>query len=396
MRKQYRHMIAISLLALALPGCGSNGGEEAVTPVVSSNATVDVDFTASSADVTIGADGVAIGGAASRINIISATMCLACHTAPDLVPSDKVINSTGYLASKHVVHSLNIDQNTARAEGCKVCHDPIGDGPVLASYLAAANVPPGGLAAVTCEVCHGAGGQHNGVGEIPDANPNYEVCGHCHNALPDIGNAQHPAMNIISNFLAGKHYNAVIRNSGVCMRCHTDEGYETYIGGTIGLDGPELIAAMADKAPVGTAPLQCRTCHDPHSLKLRAAATLVSKDSNGSNLTDADGNRTSAKVFSSQFNLCTSCHQAFLHYTYDSSSQQFSYTLDGTRPPFFHPTFNTSTDPRDTGFRTIWDTHFKYLDPADQTTVLIPGYDINAAADDACTRCHDPHSTTIP
>jgi hypothetical protein len=68
-------------------------------------------------------------------------------------------------------------------------------------------IPDEGLAAVTCEVCHGSGIDHYGIGPMPNPIPDYEVCGDCHNALPDSHIPFHPlADNILDNFKKGAHY----------------------------------------------------------------------------------------------------------------------------------------------------------------------------------------------
>jgi hypothetical protein len=392
MCKKYRWLIAASLTALALSGCGS-GDDQATVATGAVNTGNSVVYTMDSKEVAVGADSAALAGACQGTSIVGADTCVACHSDPQLCQGKDVANT--YLASKHVIHDTVIDQQTAQTKGCNVCHDPIGDGPLLAPLLDPDDVPAGGLAAVTCEVCHGAGGEHGGRSPLPDPTPDYQLCGECHGALPDLAGAQH-SVNLFAKYQAGKHYRSAVRNSSVCMRCHSDEGFRTYIGETSDLDYLDLVDAMADKPDVGTAPIQCRTCHDPHSGQPLVAATVVDKDSNGHSLTDANGNRISVQVFSSQFNLCTSCHQAFLNYSYNSATDLFAYELDGSRPPYFHvftiaPSYD---DPTINRSLTIWDTHFKYIDPSDGLTVLINGYGINAAAEDACTRCHDPHATT--
>ncbi|NOX24562.1 MAG: hypothetical protein GXP59_00265 [Deltaproteobacteria bacterium] len=395
-KQHHLKIIFLSLLALALAGCGSSAGNSGGQTADQVKTTANVSFTKDSSAVVIGANKTPMAGAASNTTVIGVNTCLACHSNPTLVPADKVINATGYLASKHVVHSTAIDQQTAQIKGCKVCHDPIGDGPTLESQLNASQIPAGGLAAVTCEDCHGAGGDHYGVGAIPTPKPDYTVCGQCHNALPSIPGSHPAGLNIISNYLAGKHYNGgTVYKSGVCIRCHSEEGYLTYIDATRDLDGQGLIAAMTGKSISSDAPLQCRSCHDPHTSKLRPAATVVSHDSYGKAITDTNGTPVSVQVFSSQFNLCTSCHQAFLNYTYDNVSKKFSYTLNGAKVPYTHSVLAAPGYPLVSNPNANWDTHYKYVDPTDGTTVKIIGYGLNPAAENSCTKCHDPHATIV-
>jgi hypothetical protein len=114
---------------------------------------------------------------------------------------------------------------------------------------------------------------------MPHPIPDYEVCGDCHNDLPDSHIPFHPlADSILDNFKRGAHYlvdpdtgDNDARDGAPCFRCHSDEGYRDYIGITVGLDGEQLdkkLNGIAD-LPVATT-IQCRTCHDPHSGDLRA------------------------------------------------------------------------------------------------------------------------------
>jgi predicted CXXCH cytochrome family protein len=136
-------------------------------------------------------------------------------------------------------------------------------------------------------------------------------------------------------------------------------------------------------------------------------------------------------VFSAEFNLCTTCHMVDLDATADGSL--FSYSLsadsysaanmvdaatstfsevafeienaDGTmvdRTVYATQVFYHDNTPG--GERSFIDTHFAgtvvgRLAAADETDpaaavadVTVTGYNVNAAAVDACTTCHDPHS----
>ena len=324
------------------------------------------------------------------ISYVGAGTCVKCHKT--LSFSEEAV--AGYLESKHVVHSTFIN---AASGSCLECHDPIGDGGTLEKYLASADVPADGLAAVGCENCHGAGGEHYGVGPIPERNPDYSICGICHDALPNSHLPHHPlANNILTNYQQSNHADDP-REGNPCFRCHSDEGFRDYIGVSFGLDADELATVIGGVPPLTTASsIQCRTCHDPHNGGMR-----VPEEEDSIRLDAADGSseRIHPVVFSAQFNLCTSCHQAFLTPTEiitgdgvvtDEEFHGFTYMLDDTRPVYH----GTAGDPTTTSGRIIWDTHFAYdVAPADGT-LEIEGYNINAAQEDACTQCHDPHAAS--
>lgn len=296
--------------------------------------------------------------------------CIACHEDYDF--SADIV--AGYLASKHLVHSTAI---TATSDpSCLECHDPVGEGPTLESFVPASALPVTGLAAVGCENCHGPGGDHYGVGPIPVRHPGVDACGKCHKALPAGPAAHGTGESLVGKYFTSGHASSILTPVALCSRCHTDEGFRMYIDQTAGFTADQLTAAMAGE-PLLSAPssIQCRTCHDSHSGELRAA------DSGEV----ADG--AQIPPFSRGFNLCTSCHQVFLTASYDPAAQAYAYALDGSRTPY-HGTAGNPT--QDSLGLVIWDTHFS--SPAH----AIVGYGINAAEETACTRCHDAHAANRP
>ena len=367
-RKRFALLAVATMLLVPLWGCGSNRDSDGVQPT-----TLQGQF----------------GTDANGVVFVGSATCINCHKAI----SFSVEPVEGFLGSKHVNHSTGI--NAASAPLCLECHDPIGDGRTLESMIDPANVPAQGLAAVGCENCHGAGGQHFGTGPIPNFSPDFEVCGKCHKDLPDFVSFHPAGLNIIENYKQSAHAESA-RTTTPCFRCHSDIGFRTYVAGTRGLDEDNLEAALAGASPVGDAPIQCRTCHDQHKTgTLRVLETVVSRDSAGTRFgNDAEGDSILKKAFSSQFNLCTSCHQAFLRYVLDPASGLFTYTLvyDPANPATNDKPFHGSdAGPTTTGGRVIWDTHFRFNDPVTDA-VLIPGYNINAADDNACLNCHEAHA----
>jgi len=371
-RTKLASLALAAALALMLGGCGSNrdsGGDQ------------------SAGGPSFGTD------PETGIAFVGAGTCINCHK--DLSFSAEVVQ--GYLESKHVIHSTSI--NAASPASCLECHDPIGDGTTIQGLIDPAAVPSQGLAAIGCENCHGPGGQHYGTGPIPNFSPDFEVCGKCHKALPD-NPGFHPAgLNVIDAYKQSGHA-LQNRTTTPCFRCHSDFGFRMYVDGTRLFDNDNLEKTLEAAPPVESAPIQCRTCHDQHKTgALRVAETTVTRDSAGTRFgTDAEGNSIRLKNFSSEFNLCTACHQAWLTYIWVPDTEFFNYTLfyDPANPDENDvPHHGDANDPRiDSRGRTIVDTHFKYLDPANSSIVLIEGYNINAASEHPCTQCHDQHAGT--
>lgn len=337
-------LTATLLGVVLLSGCGSDAG------------TATVQDTPPAGSFGADASGIPFTGSAS---------CITCHR--DLAFSADAVAK--HLQGPHMVHSTQI--NAASPDGCLTCHDSLREGRILEAFVPAGNVPAQGLAAVGCENCHGAGGQHFGVGPIPQVTPDFAQCGKCHTGLP-AGQTAHVGISprgILENYQSSRHANSVrgLPTVSLCARCHSDEGFRQNFAASVGLESAEFIAFFNTvAAPAVRNPVQCRTCHDSHSGELRAAATLDLQQ---------------RVQFSQEFNLCTSCHQVFLTATPDAAGGSFSYQIDATRTTFLasgHPTATAQ----------IEDTHF--ANPA----AGILGYNINAAAGNACTGCHDPHGAT--
>lgn len=296
------------------------------------------------------------GGATvdTSASYVGPTACFNCHYW-----------SVGesYLQGKHVIHS---DHITAQSDDtCLDCHDPLREGRSLEEYIDPADVPLEGLAAVTCEDCHGGGGNHFGSGPIPYPSPDPFRCGQCHSSA-FTHNAYHPeGDNIVEHLQNSQHYSGGIHGDDAngdvnprCSRCHTDEGARKYkyIQG----DNAEL-TAFFDNEPLleDGSPIQCRTCHDPHD-----PTTLLM------------ANSASA---SAEFNTCTNCHQIGI-------INATSLTGDLSEP--YHRDRNDDTLPRDV--RTILDTHFD-----NALTANIEGYVLDPLSDRVCRNCHNVHLANV-
>ncbi|PLY06935.1 MAG: hypothetical protein C0624_03880 [Desulfuromonas sp.] len=293
---------------------------------------------------------------ATGIDYVGASTCISCHESFSW--SDEIV--ADYLAGKHVIHSDHITAAN-EADGCLECHDPIGDGPALEPLVDAASVPEDGLAAVGCENCHGAGGEHYGSGPIPNASPTAETCGACHDTIPDSHVPHHPeAQGIYTKYTSSRHATASVRNEAICAKCHTDEGGRLY------KDVQTIAALEGSVLPVGSdAAVQCRTCHNPHN----AGGLLMEEIEDHGHV-----------VASAEFATCTTCHMSPQVDLTDATTpaEELAELDEGV---IYH---------QDRHYRVIADTH--YDNP--NTTDVIEGYVTDHHEQSglrACLECHDVH-----
>ena len=345
--KQYISLFVVLGSLLLLAACGSSGGSGG-------------DQTASPAD-NLGSD------VTTGIDYVGADNCIGCHEGFSW--SSEIVER--YLSGAHVIHSSHITQ-ADEADGCLNCHDPIGDGPRLERLIAAANVPAEDLAAVGCENCHGAGGDHYGVGPMPVARPDAASCGSCHSELEPSHLVYHPEANTITaDYLSSPHARSINEHSYVdgsesdvrasCSKCHTDEGGKLYKH--IQSNSEVIHSLDGNPAVANATPVQCRTCHDAHNPQ-----ELLLGD-----IEDGDGK----VVESAEYRTCTNCHQ-----------QETAY-------------HDPATNPYGNLGEIITDTHFLKIDdnetPADVSddTVEVEGYNIDPANERACRDCHNIHSVEM-
>lgn len=229
-----------------------------------------------------------------------------------------------------------------------------------------------------CEDCHGGGQFHHGVGPIPYPNPNLDRCAECHTQATKVLASAHnfntegdvPADAIV---LADEHY-----VEGVCIRCHTAEGFIALKNITgdeatleAGFDAAEAAGDVpesfdADGNSIIHNPV-CGACHNPLTKEMIAAPAWAP---NGTT--------------SDQLKICTACH----NYKADGAGGNIFATgesydvLDDVGNPV-----TTNTDQighHDTSwFRTIATTH--YDNPA---SPVIEGYNIRENSDNPCFDCH--------
>jgi len=261
---------------------------------------------------------------------------------------------------------------------CAGCHNPLGDGNRLIEGYTG-NVP---RPVIGCESCHGdTGDYHFGSGQ---ADPDYNTCGKCHSTVfPDGHLKYHPTGDdILEDYLSSPHLasmNSHIYEGGTdevrarCSRCHTDEGFRMYAGDVPGSTGhDELVAAFnGEPALVEANPVQCRTCHDPHTADPDRLERMPANE-------DTAGNEQSP-----QFNTCTACHQLVQD--------------DGTvlADAYHDPSVNPYGDLEEV----ITDTHAAV--PGDVRLNTGAGaeavYFIKKDDEKSCAGCHNPHNpdTTI-
>ncbi|MBI5440234.1 MAG: hypothetical protein HY900_03365, partial [Deltaproteobacteria bacterium] len=319
-------------------------------------------------------------------------VCIGCHEG--ISWSEELVS--GYLDSKHLVHSTHV---SAEETECAKCHNPANDGENFESMVPAENVPAGGLAAVTCEACHGAGQEHFGLGPIPIPRPGVDSCAGgavgtvgaaCHTDLAaDPVSAGHEpyhpeGMNIVEKYKSSPHYNEgeAGHASTKCTRCHTDEGAREYVN----ITSADTLAS-AVQGPEAS-PVQCRTCHNPHNPGELLKAESTSTD------------RTTGVVTvtgSAEYSTCTNCHGSATADLSPSTVVRYSdypspsATTDG---PLVGGTNGTTTVLLYHGQRwerIIASTHYDY--PSTATT--IEGFVVRAKDERACRDCHDVHSADV-
>lgn len=380
-----------------------------------------------------GTDGTDFEVAANAYVGVSA--CLTCH-----------FNGVGeeYLASKHVIHSTHISLTSGAA--CLECHDPRMEGPSLERFVDTAHIPAGGLAAVSCEACHGESSNHVDMPfrfKPTAAKPQVADCGSCHTGLPASHLAYHPfADEIADRFTTSRHANQNAR-AGFCSACHSHEGAVALLARprqttTVGLDAiytEDSIAAyslpVGSETIVGVTKKNCATCHDSHNTALRGDGDVPATSANVAGFPEqanpAEIDREVRVAYSAEFSLCTACHMVDLKATWDDTagygtttprgmiryelSDKYSAAnlIDASTGTFdLVELENAGRNVFDLGFyhdgasgngRTFVDTHFggtimSHLVKFDglANDIVIDGYNINPGYESACTICHDPHT----
>jgi hypothetical protein len=114
-----------------------------------------------------------------------------------------------------------------------------------------------GLANIQCENCHGPGSQHPGS---PSVSLDVKVCSSCHQSGAEEVNVQQWET---SPHAGGYESISSIGNRAGCAQCHSPNGFISVATNRVA----EAItnAAGSTAVALGTGPLTCQVCHDPHS-----------------------------------------------------------------------------------------------------------------------------------
>jgi hypothetical protein len=245
---------------------------------------------------------------------------------------------------------------TVGETSCVTCHsasvERLTGYPIVANYMASVH----NLNSVGCQACHGAGGQHNGVGPIPYPSPNYAQCKSCHDSA-----------KLVTQYSTSNHLLAATEDGDEkCNRCHTHQGAVlsaishytgdgTVIAGLVGAPG-----AIPDAEPI-----KCNTCHDTHDAKkLRVDTAWFPSTTVGA----------ATPSTNDQFRLCTQCHG----YTNPAGKLMGSGTAtSGTVKVGYHET---------SWYRIIGTTHFD-----DPTTQSIEGWVMRTNGPNSANPCYDCH-----
>ena len=238
---------AVTLLAIALAGCGSGNKEGAVTT-----------------------GSALFGGVAT----VGDTACNQCHSATTDPVTGQTIVSEYQQGSPHNQDGL----------GCESCH---GGG---AMHNGVGPIPYPAPDATRCATCHD--------GETTLAVNGVQTVAPLTNSATDFTSSVHASGNSGN----GPSNN---RNSSPCLRCHTSEG--AILSDNNGFTGDrDLLDNTTYQAAVPASPtysaITCDTCH-AHGGGLRPVTT---RDTTGA-IVKWNPSGLSNKA-NDQFNLCTSCH----------------------------------------------------------------------------------------
>jgi hypothetical protein len=279
----------------------------------------------------------------------------------------------------------DLNQNTAADSptNCAKCHDQLGDGYRLTADWTG-NVP---RPVIGCESCHGGGAEHYGVGPIAFPKPDHNRCGQCHNASFPAGHlTYHPnGADILEDYERSGHFNSINEHTlataltttpedvrAKCSRCHTDEGFRLYVASVPGTLGYDSIGAILDDQPAveDASPVECRTCHDPHTTDAGDFTRLKTSVLNGD-------------TQSGEFNQCTACHQLI--------NVNGTAITDAYHDPAVNPYGSVDEIIVDSHAAVPGDTRGNLLSLASPQKL----YYVKKGDDNACSACHNPHSADL-
>jgi len=264
-----------------------------------------------------------------------AANCTICHngkTAPDQFAD---WSATGHAA----ILADNLNTSTHYGEACFSCHSVgfdkaavnggMDDAPDYVAFLASgminkpsplnwqnmvANYPKTAqLANVQCENCHGP--DNNTI--HPNTTVNSErislsadLCASCHGEPPRHGRFQQWAESGHANFATASSEST----SASCARCHTAQGFLTWIQQadmTLNLQGAKGNMTAAELSAIVTPdnaqPITCVVCHDPHEIGTTSGLTT-----NNANVRFMDNTRLLPSGYQAtevgKGAICITCH----------------------------------------------------------------------------------------
>jgi hypothetical protein len=112
------------------------------------------------------------------------------------------------------------------------------------------------LANIQCESCHGPGSRHPGS---PSVSLDVRVCASCHQSGTEEVNVQQWE---VSPHAGGYESVSSTGNRAGCSQCHSPAGF---ISVAEGVSAGITNASGANAVALGTGPLTCQVCHDPHN-----------------------------------------------------------------------------------------------------------------------------------
>ncbi|MFO7812583.1 MAG: cytochrome c3 family protein [Pelovirga sp.] len=362
------------------------------------------------------------------VETLGITNCAQCH--------DNI--NAKWLESSHANANSTPTGPHAGDSFCGRCHNNLEDGELMPIAYGESIRD-----VIGCESCHGGGSAHRGIGSLPYPKPDLDRCAQCHEDLTVYGGhaAREPFSDVLAQrFEEGRHTGRA--RTGTCAACHSHEGFLVYnaFGKVDTIGELEEIEVFLDAIGDNTSVKTCATCHDPHSGELRGLGDVTE-------VIGADSTSTGPAervVFSAEYNLCTSCHQAnieadFIETIGYDDGGMFEYSLSDA---YLHAN-DPYGDPANIGFhsnsyqdRSFFDTHFSGLiskdlyyydikdgvdkarrdrhgdiivtdDMVDAITMLedyyqeyldapddiqVNGYGVNPGSSNACSSCHDVHS----
>jgi hypothetical protein len=116
------------------------------------------------------------------------------------------------------------------------------------------------LANIQCENCHGPGSQHPGS---PSVSLDVKVCSSCHQSGTEEVNVQQWEVSPHSGGFESASADGGIRS--YCSRCHAPNGFISFVTNLVAAAYTNTTGEGSTAIPLGTGPLSCQVCHDPHS-----------------------------------------------------------------------------------------------------------------------------------